>query len=689
MPNDQKGFAPLLIIGIVLLGLISTVYLVINGQNFFPSAQQDGGHSYRGQGEVSFGFTSGSPVINHPTTLPATQYTNEGSDDTGYQTNYHESSISAEKSHTIVEQGDISKFEKLPYVTYFPKQEFPVQVVVRSDLYATNRFDAKISYPADLLEIVRIEPQMKEPDQVCTQVEVEACTYEEVFCTQAPCPSQKICQKFGNSCMVPDGWKIQPTPNNCVADMKITLQGQSYASNSIIVGFKDGINDEQIKQLIYSNGLKYTKFNSLNAAVVNLPDTSAIDWICKFKANDIVSYAEPNFLVSISDGNVTTNNGSDRMTTSESSGNTSSQSDIQNNGGEFTSEARIKRRMIPKTLISNWTSQKYDNTSGILQLSGESRGLLTLYNQKPVRMATIIFRAKKDGKAMLTFMDDSAIYRRGDNSNVLQQKGTLPIAISTPYDGGGVMCDRYIEPCKPDQTAVYDKDSSKYCPSFSCVNIKTPVICPLALPNCGPNERLEDMRHLMEMLPGTPYSQCPLYRCVPQHNACEVAPECKNGESLSITGTENGCTKYSCFKPEGRVCDKPLPSCPNNQAVVTSIDDKDGCSSYSCVYPPINRCITSIINCSADQQMIYNGIGTDGCSSYSCVYIDNPQISKCDPSKSIVHGNPDTGDGRILCESIDSEGNSQTISYSFSDFNKDGKTNFGDVTFFFSPDYWQ
>lgn len=709
MPNNQKGFAPLLIIGIVLLGLISTVYLVINGQNFFPSAQQDGSDIYRGQGQMSFGFSSGYPNIKYPPILPTTQYTNEetssnASDDAGGQSNYNDSPDIQELPSEKATEGQSTYYEpympgipteKQPYITYSPKQEFPVQVVVRSDFYATNRFDAKVSYPSDLLEIVRIEPEMKDLNQICTQVEVEACTYENVLCGKAPCPPQKICQKFGNSCMVPDGWKIQPTPNNCVADMKITLKDQDYASDSIIVGFKDGVNDEQINNLIYGNGLKHTKFNSINATVVRLPDTSAIDWICKLKASDIVSYVEPNFIVSISDGYTTNDSSADRMTTSETSANTtssnggtSSDSSTQNNGGQYTEE-RIKRRMVPKTLITKWTSQKYDNTSGTLHLSGESKGLLTIYKQNPVRMATIIFRAKKEGKGMLTFNDDSAMYRRGDNTNVLQQKGTLAIAIRTVDNGGGGMCERYIAPCNPNQKTVYDQNSSPNCPSFKCIDEKTPVVCPLAQPNCGPNEQLEDMRNVMDTGHWSAYPQCPLFRCIPKPNNCEVAPECKDGESLTITGTENGCTKYSCFKAQGRVCDKPLPSCPNNQAVVTSIDDKDGCRSYSCVYPPMLRCDTSIPVCAEGQTLINNGNDSTSCGSYSCVYIDNPQTSKCDPSKSIVHGNPESGEGRILCESIDAEGNSQTISYSFSDFNKDGKTDFGDVTFFFSPSYWQ
>ncbi len=664
MRSNERGIAHLLVIVLVLLGIAATVYLVKNGQNFFPSAQQ---YTEPNQytPETSFTLAAG-PLNPRMIKLPPDRPTNVTTDKT--RTNYHESSVDIPE-YVGADDAGLRYNEHYPQQIpqwYSPGQEFSVEVLVRSDIQAAEKFNAHIDYPADLVEVTGISPKMKSDNQICTQNEVYGCGTIDVYCAKVPCPPQKMCKYFGTPCDLPDGWTVEDPTKNCYETTKRSLTGMDYHPSRIIVGFKEGVSAAAAQQLVESLGAKYTpfesEFSSFRYAIVNLPgNDNMVDWLCKFKSQPLVSSAEVDGIVYATTNS--TNDSGGRATTTGSTQETSAVTNKDADNGATsesatTIERTIKNKIARKSFITNWSGQHYDNNQGKLYLEGSSVGyLFTVTNQPPVRMATITFKAKKAGKGQISIADSASMMNTA-NENILNVKRPLNLYIEEP---------RYLA-------------------------------CDQLLPACGPNETLIDERSYTEDLaPGSPGIRCPIYKCVPKPVNCKPELTCEEGSFVHRQRIdENGCTSAaSCVVAQGRVCNKEaLPSCPEDESLIVSTDDKDGCMSYRCMPKiPANIvprvCDLAIPACASGQTLINNGAGSDGCPSYSCAFVNNPEVGACDPKKSIVYGNPDNGDGRILCQSTDAEGNSQTISYSFGDFNKDGVINFSDVTYFLSPGYWQ
>ncbi len=82
--------------------------------------------------------------------------------------------------------------------------------------------------------------------------------------------------------------------------------------------------------------------------------------------------------------------------------------------------------------VQKWIQTSFDNDAGEITLAGgvANPGFKTdTKNSTKSVLATVIFKAKKDGTASLVLRDTSAIYRNSDNSNILKSKSDLTLQI--------------------------------------------------------------------------------------------------------------------------------------------------------------------------------------------------------------------------------------------------------------------
>ena len=71
----------------------------------------------------------------------------------------------------------------------------------------------------------------------------------------------------------------------------------TFAVGEILVSFNDGVTEDQANSLIDSFGLTSTDFiKQLNLYTVTVPDCTEENWIATFEREDIVSYAELNYI---------------------------------------------------------------------------------------------------------------------------------------------------------------------------------------------------------------------------------------------------------------------------------------------------------------------------------------------------------------------------------------------------------
>ncbi|MEK6852483.1 MAG: hypothetical protein AABX59_01260, partial [Nanoarchaeota archaeon] len=75
----------------------------------------------------------------------------------------------------------------------------------------------------------------------------------------------------------------------------------NYIKGEIIVKFKEGVNKDNVSELVSSFGLSLKDYNPsfLNVAVVAVPVGSENSWIIKFQEHDIVEYAQLNRIYGI------------------------------------------------------------------------------------------------------------------------------------------------------------------------------------------------------------------------------------------------------------------------------------------------------------------------------------------------------------------------------------------------------
>lgn len=84
------------------------------------------------------------------------------------------------------------------------------------------------------------------------------------------------------------------------------------------------------------------------------------------------------------------------------------------------------------SFISSWVEEYFDNNTGEVSLAGgiPAPGLSTAQNQARF-MASIIFRAKDAGAAVVLFQDESAIYSNVNNINILTVKESLTVSLGS------------------------------------------------------------------------------------------------------------------------------------------------------------------------------------------------------------------------------------------------------------------
>lgn len=84
-----------------------------------------------------------------------------------------------------------------------------------------------------------------------------------------------------------------------------------------------------------------------------------------------------------------------------------------------------------QTFVKNWVEKTYDNLTGEISIVGgaPNPGIKTDSKAKAYLMASVIFNAKKEGVAKVTFNNAAAIYRNSDNVNIISAKRGIDIKI--------------------------------------------------------------------------------------------------------------------------------------------------------------------------------------------------------------------------------------------------------------------
>lgn len=90
-----------------------------------------------------------------------------------------------------------------------------------------------------------------------------------------------------------------------------------------------------------------------------------------------------------------------------------------------------KSTVVDLSFVKNWVEQTFDQNEGIISLVGgvPSPGFKTDTLDYPGVMTILIFQAKKEGTAVISFTDDSQILRNSDNQNILQYKDNTQVVI--------------------------------------------------------------------------------------------------------------------------------------------------------------------------------------------------------------------------------------------------------------------
>lgn len=83
------------------------------------------------------------------------------------------------------------------------------------------------------------------------------------------------------------------------------------------------------------------------------------------------------------------------------------------------------------SFVKNWVEQNFDQNEGTISLVGgvPSPGFKTDSLDYPGVMTLIIFQAKKEGTAAISFSDASEVLRNSDNQNILQYKDNTQVLI--------------------------------------------------------------------------------------------------------------------------------------------------------------------------------------------------------------------------------------------------------------------
>lgn len=120
---------------------------------------------------------------------------------------------------------------------------------------------------------------------------------------------------------------------------------------------------------------------------------------------------------------------------------------------------------LPDYFIKNWVERSFDNTAGTISLTGGVPNPGYQTTTSPGIMADIIFVAKKEGTATLSFADTSAIYSNEDNINILTGKEPINLSIVSetisPSPSPYMTCASYPDgpKCPSGYTCQFDSNS--------------------------------------------------------------------------------------------------------------------------------------------------------------------------------------------------------------------------------------
>lgn len=385
--SNEQGVAHLWLLGILLVGIILAVALVQTQTNILPHAQED------------MNLTP--------------------------QTAFH---LFIEKNYQLSEPSIMTHVEEFkPSRTWFKVgEEIRVNVAVSSDIDAANTFSADISYPKDLLEVTSL---IKENSGGGSTNLINASASAQTINTGT--------QVVGPGCKV-GGCSGQLCEESSVDGKSTTCEWKDeYAC------YKTGRCEKQstgqcgwtqtpeLKQCLFPSqkvgcetdvDCKNGQTCQPNMMGCNSPDPNSI---CN--ANKICLDL-PSPTCKPIPSCVYSNPACDIAITPE--GNWCPYSPPVDN--------YFIKLWLPDT--------RFDNENGQIVLSGgvTGQGLKTTPPQKPI-MATIVFKALKNGEAKLEFKDSSLILRNSDSANILTSKEGLTITIADnpplkgDLDGDGVV----------------------------------------------------------------------------------------------------------------------------------------------------------------------------------------------------------------------------------------------------------
>lgn len=97
---------------------------------------------------------------------------------------------------------------------------------------------------------------------------------------------------------------------------------------------------------------------------------------------------------------------------------------------KFPQEKLEVLSIAPDSANFRWIDAKFDNEKGTISaVAGVAQPGLKTDPAKTQTLATINFKAKKEGPAQISFGEDSAIFRNSDNLNILSLKDPLSLEI--------------------------------------------------------------------------------------------------------------------------------------------------------------------------------------------------------------------------------------------------------------------
>lgn len=127
------------------------------------------------------------------------------------------------------------------------------------------------------------------------------------------------------------------------------------------------------------------------------------------------------------------------------------------------------------TFVESWVEDYFDNNAGEVSLVGgvPSPGLTT--TNGPARfMASVIFRVKDAGTAVVLFSDESAIYSNANNINILTIKEPLTALLGTstalPSATPSASPVDYCTPCSADLSKNGKVSAVDYSISITCIS---------------------------------------------------------------------------------------------------------------------------------------------------------------------------------------------------------------------------